>query len=186
MARQVGAIKVVGTVDDLCFYRMEGEYFVRRKSSLTAKRFRKDKRFEGSRKSAGLLGKASALASRLYHRLPKEQKGRAVFRSLTGKIKLLLKEGWTEDRIEPWFEKTYLSQPPLAAAAGQKSTARKAAPPFFAARPKQRLPSLVQLPAPVQAAPFFRGNSRPRPQQPVKKRGSPTGAAETVCQKAAP
>lgn len=110
MARQVGDIKIVGTVEDLCFYKMEGAFFVRMKSSLTGKRFWKDKAFAGSRRSAGLLGRASSLASRLYHQLPNEKKDRDAFRQLTGKVKLLLKDGCMEEEIEGWFVQTYLPE----------------------------------------------------------------------------
>ena len=111
MARQTGPLKITGTIEDLCFYQMEGAYFARRKSSLTSKRFWKEKAFAGSRRSCGLLGAASPLASRLYHTLPKAKKGRAVFQQLTGAIKRLLQQGWTAEAIAAWFAQTYLPAP---------------------------------------------------------------------------
>ena len=59
MAKQVGIIKITGTIDDITFYEMGGEFYARMKSSLTGKRFWKDKAFEGSRRSAKALGVAS-------------------------------------------------------------------------------------------------------------------------------
>jgi hypothetical protein len=56
----------------------------------------KDPAFAGSTKSAGMLGRASALTSVFYRQLPPGNKGRKVFQALTGKIKLLLEKGWTE------------------------------------------------------------------------------------------
>ena len=110
MARQTGLLKIIGTVDALCFYQMEGQYYARKKSSLTGKRFRNDAAFAGSRRSAGLLQQASPLASRLYQLLPKEKRGRPVYQGLVGKVKLLLQAGQTEAAIHGWFETHYLTK----------------------------------------------------------------------------
>ena len=107
MAKQVGIVKITGTIDDITFYEMGGEYYARMKSSLTGKRFWKDKAFEGSRKSAKALGVASKLASLLYRTLPKEEKGRPVFQKLTGKIKFMVLEGRDAEAITMWFQKEY-------------------------------------------------------------------------------
>ena len=73
MARLLGDIEYTGTIDGLCFYKMYGSCFVSTKSSLTSKRFWKDKAFEGSRRSCGLLAKASPLASAFYKTYPKKK-----------------------------------------------------------------------------------------------------------------
>ena len=93
MAKQAGAIKFTGTIDDLCFYRMEGEYYVRRKSSLTGKRYQRDAAFERSRKSASRFAEGNRLASKLYKMIPKEKRLYSVFCFLKRKSILLLKEG---------------------------------------------------------------------------------------------
>lgn len=108
MAKQTGEIKIIGTIDDLVFYRMGEDYFVRTKSSLEGKRFWKDKVFAGSRRSAGLLGTASAVASQLYRLVPKESKSRELFREITGKVKLKLAGGADLHSIKVWFGETYL------------------------------------------------------------------------------
>lgn len=97
MARQTGGIKVTGTIEGLSFYKMHGDYFVRTKSSLTARRFWKDRAFEGSRKSCVLLAKASSLTSLFYKGYPKHKKAKGLFNEMTGKVKLWLKEGKTEE-----------------------------------------------------------------------------------------
>lgn len=107
MAKQVGIVKLTGTIDDITFYEMGGEFYARMKSSLTGKRFWKDKAFEGSRRSAKALGVASKLASLLYKTLPKEEKGRPVFQKLTGKIKFKVLEGRDAEAITIWFQKEY-------------------------------------------------------------------------------
>jgi hypothetical protein len=107
MARLIGAIKFTGSVDNLCFYKMYGDYFVRTKSSLTGKRFWKDTAFEGSRRSCGLLAKASALTSPYYRNYPKEKRRKGLFNEMTGKVKLWLKEGNAEEEVRLLLEKNY-------------------------------------------------------------------------------
>ena len=109
MAKQDGLIKITGTIDDITFYKMGDQYYARMKSSLTGKRFWKDKAFEGSRRSATALGQASRLASLLYRTLPKEQKGRPVFQELTGKIKFMILDGMDAAAITIWFTDQYQS-----------------------------------------------------------------------------
>ena len=90
MARQTGAIKITRTVDDLTFYQMEGEYYVRTKSSLTRKKFFTNKAFEGSRKSRERLRDGSKLASCVYKQLPEVKRKYPVFCELKSvAIKLL-------------------------------------------------------------------------------------------------
>ena len=112
MPRQVGEYKFIGTFDGLTCYEMENEFWVRRKSSLTAKKVRTHKSFAGTRRSAALLAKASKLSSYLYFHLPKEKKSRELFRTITGEIKLMLKHGFEESDIHSWFATTYLEFPP--------------------------------------------------------------------------
>jgi len=97
MARQAGEIKITGTIEHLTFYKMYGAYFVRMKSSLTTKRFWKDRAFEGSRRSCNQLARASALASLFYRSYPKEKRKTGVFNEMTGRVKLWLKEGKSEE-----------------------------------------------------------------------------------------
>ena len=109
MAKQEGTILITGTIDDITFYEMDGKFYARMKSSLTGKRFWKDKAFEGSRKSARALGVASKLASLLYRTLSKEHKSRSLFQKLTGKIKFMILDGLDAETITTWFQSEYKS-----------------------------------------------------------------------------
>jgi hypothetical protein len=149
MAKQVGDIKIVGTLEDLCFYKMQGEYFVRMKSSLTGKRFWKDRAFVGSRRSAGLLAKASSLASRLYRLMPKEKKDREVFRALTGKVKRLLCDGWAEAQVEDWFVQAYLPAPKGTVVKARAAKTKKSVRKSVILGQGQRLSMFTLLPPPV-------------------------------------
>jgi hypothetical protein len=107
MARLTGDFKFTGTIDSLCFYKMYGDHFVRTKSSLTGKRFWKDTAFEGSRRSCNLLAKASALTSLFYKTYPVEKRRKGLFNEMTGKVKLWLKEGKTEEEARLLLKKNY-------------------------------------------------------------------------------
>lgn len=86
---------LTGTFDELCFYQMEGAYYVRRKSSLSGKRFKKDAAFAGSRRSAVRFGEGNRLASAVYRLVAKERRAYALFCFLKRKSILLLKAGNT-------------------------------------------------------------------------------------------
>jgi hypothetical protein len=100
MAKQAGEFKITGIIDDLCFYKMCGVYYVRMKSSLTGKRFRKDKAFEGSRKSCSRFGDGNKLASKVYNMLMEEKRVYKLFCFLKRRAILLLKEGKNLEEAE--------------------------------------------------------------------------------------
>jgi len=100
VAKQIGPYKITGTIDTICFYEMEGQYYARQKSSLTGKRVRKDPAFAGTMQSANLLGKASKLASLIKRSFPKEEQCRELFQMLTGKVMRMMREGFGEEEIK--------------------------------------------------------------------------------------
>jgi hypothetical protein len=100
MARQTGAIQITGTTDELCFYKMWDTYFVRMKSSLTGKRFWRDKAFERSRESSKRFGSGNRLASKLYRMIEEEKRVYKLFCFLKSKAILLLKEANSLDEAE--------------------------------------------------------------------------------------
>ena len=92
MAKQAGAIKIQGTIGDICLYRLHEEHYARTKSSLSAKRVKHDPAFDATMKYAALLACASKIASVMYKQLPKEQKSRKRYQAMTGQAMRLLKE----------------------------------------------------------------------------------------------
>ena len=134
MARQTGDIKVSGTIEGLSFYKMRGAYFVRTKSSLTGRRFWKEQAFEGSRKSCSLLAKASALTAGFYKTYPKDKKTRGLFNTMTGRVKLWLKEGRTEAQALLLLKKSY---PVVQKAPQQKKSCRRAKKAFAISKEKK-------------------------------------------------
>ncbi len=96
MAKQVGNIKIIGTIDNLTFYEMDGEFYVRMKSSLTGKQFKTKKCFERSRRSAARFGTGNKIAGEVYRSLPDKKRVYALFCSLKSIAIALLKQGLDE------------------------------------------------------------------------------------------
>jgi hypothetical protein len=99
MAKQAGEYRFIGTVDELCFYKMNGVYYVRLKSSLTGKRFWRDKAFEGSRRSASRFGEGNRLASLVFKLVREEKRSNRLFPFLRTKAIALLKDGRCSEEV---------------------------------------------------------------------------------------
>ena len=99
MAKQAGPFFITGTIDSICFYRMDGCYYARAKSSLAGKRVKKDPAFRETMRYAELMKKASVTASMVYRALPEKQKVKGLFRKLVGRVIRLLKENKTTEEI---------------------------------------------------------------------------------------
>lgn len=146
MAKQVGAYRFVGNVDGLCFYKMEGNYYVRKQSSLTGKRFWKALCFEATRQSCQRLARGSQLAAIVYKNFRK-QKG--LYAVLKTKAIALLKKKKSEDKVLRMLIKlASLLQPAkkgttyhIIAKAGQKKKAKALASLFYIPSVKERTAS---------------------------------------------
>jgi len=91
MAKQIGPVKIVGTIGNICFYEMDGKHYARLKSSLKGKRVKKDPAFRLTMMYAGWLAKASKIASVVYASLP--EKEHQQYRTMTGIAMKMLKAG---------------------------------------------------------------------------------------------
>lgn len=99
MAKQCGKFKITGTVQGVNFYKREGEYYVRTKSSLTRQRMMKDPAFSRTREYATLLGEASKIASAVYRQITGERKRHSLYREMTGKAMRMLREGKEKEEV---------------------------------------------------------------------------------------
>jgi hypothetical protein len=98
-----------GTQDGLTVYRLEGEqYYVRMQSSITGKRIKKDKAFAGFRASSSRMRVASRLASAVYRQFVVKEY--PLYREMTGKAILWLKEGIAVSVIEERLQQAYMSK----------------------------------------------------------------------------
>gem|GEM_PF-952281 len=108
MPKQKGPVYYTGTRGDACFYKMDGQYYVRRKSTLSGKRVKRDKAFTLTRVYADLLGQASRLAAAVYRCSPLEERKHAQYRTMTGEALKMLKEGVAADVISARLEQAYV------------------------------------------------------------------------------
>jgi len=93
MAKQIGLIKITGTLGGITFYKMNKKFYARQKSSLDGERVKTDPRFGKTMAEAHGLGNASTAASEVYRQLPARRKGHGVIGRLTGKIRKLVRQG---------------------------------------------------------------------------------------------
>ena len=118
MPKQCGPIQITGTIDNVCFYKMDGVYYARMKSSLTRKRVLKSAAFRRTRAHAATLGEASKIASRIYRLIPKAQRKHTLYREMTGKAIYLLREGKDKEAVFQSLSALYLKQDKLLQPAG--------------------------------------------------------------------
>jgi hypothetical protein len=104
MPKQKGPVYYTGTRGDACFYKMDGQYYVRKKSSLSGKRVKQAPSFELTRVYADLLAQASRLAAAVYRPLTREQKNLALYRAMTGEALRMLKQGVNAAAISAQLE----------------------------------------------------------------------------------
>jgi hypothetical protein len=93
MAKQTGIFLLTGTLGNVTFYKMQGRFYARNKSSLQGKRVKTDPAFARTMQYADRLALSSRTASKLYRSLPKEQQEISVYRKMTSKAMGLLKLG---------------------------------------------------------------------------------------------
>ncbi|MRG45165.1 hypothetical protein GFS24_08565 [Chitinophaga sp. SYP-B3965] len=107
MARQIGIKKITGTKGNITFYKMNGEYYARMKSSLKGKRVKKDPAFRLTMMYAGWLKKASKIASVVYRALPEDEREHHQYRTMTGIAMKMLKAGIEPEMIVDHLDGLY-------------------------------------------------------------------------------
>ena len=95
MAKQVGYIKAMGTVDDnVNFYYSELDgYLVRLLPGVDTKRYWNDAAFEGSRRSAERFKQGNIISSIIYRFVPVKRRYRHLFKRLRTIAIACLKQG---------------------------------------------------------------------------------------------
>ena len=105
MAKQIGEYKIRGTVGGITFYKMEGEWYARRKSGLRRERVKRAKEFVRTMESARRLAVGSQLASRVYRSLPREEQVFGLFCRLKSAAMQALKEGKKGEEVKELLER---------------------------------------------------------------------------------
>lgn len=99
MAKQIGTIKIIGTIGRVCFYKLEDSYYARTKSSLSGKKVKTCSKFAKTMCNAGLFARASVIGSAVYRMRPLKEKNRRLNQQLTGQAMKMLKSGLEENEI---------------------------------------------------------------------------------------
>lgn len=87
MAKQMGILKITGTICGVCFYCMDGVYYARTKSSLSAERVKNDVAFAATRLYSKKMAAASKTASVVYRQLvPLNERSRERYREVVGMV----------------------------------------------------------------------------------------------------
>lgn len=87
MAKQIGLLQIMGTVHGICFYKMDGKYYARKKSSLTAERVKHAPAFAETMRYAKRMGIASKIASVVYKELVQVgERSREKYREVVGMV----------------------------------------------------------------------------------------------------
>ena len=133
MAKQVGDIKIVGTIDGITFYKMEGQYYARKKTSLTGKRVKKDPKFKRTMQSAYRLARGSQLASKVYRSLLRAEQVYALYKELKSIAVMALKEGKREEEVMTVLNQRVRKEPaPVStSSAVKRKTPRKGPAPYI-------------------------------------------------------
>jgi hypothetical protein len=108
MAQQLGPLFFECTWDDITLYKMEGKYYLRKKSRLTREKVLTHKAFRLTRIYANLLAAASKIASSIYTDLPIEWRQFWMFRSFTGEAMKMLEGGQSAQQAYDYLWETYL------------------------------------------------------------------------------
>lgn len=110
MARLNSIPPFLGTVDDVTIYEMYNWYYIRSRSSLTAKRVKTDPAFRNFMLRAELMKLASPLAACIYRALPAGWKRSGLFNKLVGEVTRRLKQGWQAEAIITDLFQAYTQQ----------------------------------------------------------------------------
>ena len=101
-------ISVSGTVGNVCIYEVDGQLYMRSKSSLSRKRVLKSKAFEKTRRYASDMGRAARLGAAIYWDLPVEKRNRFIYQAITGMAASLLYKGVSEEEVQNILKKEYV------------------------------------------------------------------------------
>ncbi len=109
MGKQKGKTMITGTKDNVNFYKFRNGYYMRKKSSLTAKRVKTDPAFRKTMENAAVFGIASRISTEVYRNLPPEKKKNRVDLAITSHaVKLLRVSGLEPEKVREVLMKEYV------------------------------------------------------------------------------
>jgi hypothetical protein len=112
MAKQLGPYFKVMCKQNIQFYKMDGKYYARMKSSLTRERVLTDKAFTLTRVYSSLMAQASPIASAVYQQIPEPERHHDYFNKLVGEAQKRIKKGMTAQEVyQELYEMTFPPAP---------------------------------------------------------------------------
>ena len=110
MAKQIaGLCRLEGTIDQITFYKMDGQYYARAKSTLSSERVKTSPEFKWTMVYARLLVRASKIGSQVYKALPPGWRQFWMYRSFTGEAFTLLDQNsYTDEQVKQLLWKCYV------------------------------------------------------------------------------
>ena len=95
MAKQAGILKIRGTIQGICFYCLDGEFYARAKSSLSGGRVKTDPAFSETMWYSRRMSEASKIASAIYKQVvPLHERSRDRFREV---VRMVMRELGKQD-----------------------------------------------------------------------------------------
>jgi len=110
MAKQEGPFFLNRTIGNLCFYYMEGQYYARKKSSLTGKRVKTSPRFRRTMEYAQMMGCSSKIGSAVFKALPGRFKESWMYRAFVGEAMGMFKQQMTYKEVYDVLWERYASE----------------------------------------------------------------------------
>ena len=100
MAKQAGQNFIVGTIGNLVFYKMNGEYYVRQKGQGSKERRKKAPEFSNSWRNSSWFGEASKKASCYYRTVTRVQREVWMYREMLAMTLKMDRAGFTEAQVD--------------------------------------------------------------------------------------
>jgi len=120
MGKQAGPDYITGTVGDRTYYKLNGQYLVRAKSTLSRRRVKRSPAFRRTMEYAGWLAQASKVAAEVYRMIPRERRRVEKYRAMTGMAMKFIKEGMDKAMVKSRLIEKYVLQIVAVARVAQK------------------------------------------------------------------
>jgi hypothetical protein len=103
MAKQKGPVKITGTIGGVTFYKLNGEYYARAKSSLSRRRVKTDRCFSNTMRNAAWFAQASKISSAVFlflRRAGLKNNSQRIDRKIQSRSVALVRSGMENEEIK--------------------------------------------------------------------------------------
>jgi hypothetical protein len=100
MAKQTGPVLFEGTISNITGYQVNGKYFLKQKSAISKRRFKRDPRLANTRRNAAWFGQAVKYAQKVYYELCIDERDqRKIWYPMRNRAQELVRKGVAADEI---------------------------------------------------------------------------------------